>query len=470
MSRTVLICGNGASAAILLGALARKRQDSDLAVTVIGASGHIGEGVAYATDSPNHLLNVPAGRMSADPLQPDQFARWLKCRGVPTNGWPGQFVPRSLYADYLDALVRDVLSANPDMRVEILRGEVQSLIRNRTGWMVSRSSGGPLLADIVVLATGNDMPTPVAGRYGPDIARYVIDNPWAHSPIPPEEDVLILGSGLTAIDTVLSLLDRGHVGTIRLLSRHGLLPAGHLEPATVPLLQSPWPGTILGLARALRAVAGRSPSPMQWQGLMDAMRPHWPQIWQTLDETEQRRFLRHAATHWSIHRHRIAPQIARRLEAAMTQNVRVSKGRLQSLAREGPDTIAATIASGGKTKTLPINRIINCTGPNSDPGKTHDRLIENIIASRQARSTSVDVGLDVDEKNRVRDTEGMVQPSLFAMGALTRGRWWEITAIPEISVQAVSMAGHIMEQLGLLDAAARVSGPQDRDVKTRPHA
>jgi uncharacterized NAD(P)/FAD-binding protein YdhS len=356
------------------------------------------------------------------------------------------------------------LSASPDMRVRILRGEVQSLIRNRTGWMVSYSNGAPLLADIVVLATGNDMPTPVAGRFATEIAQHIIDNPWAEFQIASEKDVLILGSGLTAIDAVISLLDRGHVGAVQLLSRHGLLPAGHLEPATIQPLDPPWPATILGLAKALRVAGGQSAPQVQWQGLMDAMRPHWPEIWQGLDEAEKRRFLRHAATLWSIHRHRTAPQIADRIKTAMTRNVTILKGRLQSLTRAGPETVTAAIASGGKSRALLVNRIINCTGPNSDPGKTNDPLIENIIASRQARGTPVGIGLDVDERNRVRHAHGMVQPSLFAMGPLTRGRWWEITAIPEISVQAANMAGHIMEQLGLLDAATRATRPHRIDV------
>jgi uncharacterized NAD(P)/FAD-binding protein YdhS len=108
-----------------------------------------------------------------------------------------------------------------------------------------------------------------------------------------------------------------------------------------------------------------------------------------------------------------------------------------------------------------INRLINCTGPNSDPNKTHDPLVENLIASRQARATSIGIGLDVDERNRVRDNDGTAQPSLFAMGALTRGRWWEITAIPEISQQAVDLTGHVLGQLSILDAAGRITSSTD---------
>jgi uncharacterized NAD(P)/FAD-binding protein YdhS len=93
----------------------------------------------------------------------------------------------------------------------------------------------------------------------------------------------------------------------------------------------------------------------------------------------------------------------------------------------------------GETQ-LTVDRIINCMGPNTDPEKSHNRLIENIVASLQARTAPPGVGLDVTDDSRVISYEGIAHPCLFAMGALTRGNWWEITAVPEIARQAVRIA------------------------------
>jgi uncharacterized NAD(P)/FAD-binding protein YdhS len=242
-------------------------------------------------------------------------------------------------------------------------------------------------------------------------------------------------------------LDAGHDGAIHLLSRHGLRPARHVPPREGCALPQPTPTTAKGLLMALRRAAGRDAAPEDWQGLIDASRPALPQIWQSLPPSEKHRFLRHGATHWGVHRHRLAPQVADRIDAALTRNLQICKGRLAGLAATGPGRLSAAIAHRGQTRALAIDRIINCTGPNSDPYKSQAPLIDNIVASRLARRGPAHLGLDVDARNRVIDRDGLAQLTLFGIGALTRDRWWEITAIPEISKQAIEIAGHIREQL-----------------------
>jgi uncharacterized NAD(P)/FAD-binding protein YdhS len=453
--RTIAICGNGASAALLLIALARF-SDRPVKVIVLGMGDRCGAGVAYSTTNASHLLNVPAARMSADLLAPQQFQRWLEQRDVRLpKDFTARFVSRSLYADYLDQILREHLPQAAEMDVQFIRTEVQNLVRDQAGWRVVHQSGN-VFADLVVLATGNDMPAPIAPRYK-DIAHHIIDIPWGPLPLPPQEDVLILGSGLTAMDAVITLLDQGHHGVIHLLSRRGLIPARHISPAAGKALPRPFPTTARELTHAMRKAVGRKPPAGEWQGFMDGMRPFWPEIWQSLPLEEKERFLRHGMTHWSIHRHRLAPAMADRFEEALNRNARILKGRLTGLAPTGSASLSATITHRGKTSSLRIDRVINCTGPNSDPTKSYYPLIQNVIVSGHARSGAANLGLDVDEKNRVLDASGAIQHDLFAMGALTRGRWWEITAIPEISRQATELAGHLRAYLGTQDAGMRVN-------------
>jgi uncharacterized NAD(P)/FAD-binding protein YdhS len=452
--RTLVLCGNGASAVLLVCALARQAGQG-LSIVVIGKNAQAGHGIAYSTRNPNHLLNVPASRMSADINRPDQFVQWLAGRGVAVQDWAQSFVPRNLYGAYLSELLDTTLQSNPDLEVRFIQGEVKSLMKKHLGWIVAHD-GGAVNADLVALATGNDLPPPVAAHHSPNLANRISDDPWAEHDLQKSQEVLILGSGLTAIDVAISLKDRGHAGKIHLLSRHGLLPQPHVETIPSPPLSQPFPKTARNFLRAMRTHLGPAPAAAHWQGLMDAMRPHWPEVWLSFPAAEKKRFLRHCVTHWNVHRHRLAPAVGEYLGHGLADNIHVLKGRLRHL-KPAQSGMIAQIARGDRIIDLPVDHVINCTGPNPNPEKTHDRLIENLVASRLARGTDAGVGLDVDARNRVLDKSGTAQPSLLAMGALTRGHWWEITAIPEIARQAQVMSGAIMEYLGILNAASRVN-------------
>ncbi|HEY2836906.1 MAG TPA: hypothetical protein VGI89_10085, partial [Rhizomicrobium sp.] len=329
---------------------------------------------------------------------------------------------------------------------------VMSLERRDDLWLVHHEDG-TVEADIVVLATGNDLPAPIATQYDAAIRARIIDNPWDEWEVERDDAILVLGTGLTAVDAVISLRDRGHRGRVHLMSRRGLLPAGHVEVRKTASLPPPYPKTAAGLLRAFRNRVGRGPDPADWQALMDGLRPQWPAIWQSLPPAEKKRFLRHAAAYWGIHRHRIAPGAAAQFAAA---DVEISKGRLHGIAAAGDGRLEVAIARGGRVETVTVDRLINCTGPNTDPQKNLDPLMQKILASGVARAGEYRLGLDVDALNRVRGADGAVHPDLFAMGALTRDRWWEITAIPEISRQAVEVASRIREHLSIRDAEARM--------------
>ncbi len=230
---TVAIVGGGCSATLGAIHLLSRPVDrgSPQRIVMVERGIDIGRGVAYATTCDRHLLNVPAGDMSAYPDDPAHFARWLGHHRPGSDA--RSFVPRRWYGDYLRAsLVEARRGAGGHRSFERVRGDVVDITRCSDRLTLTCAGGRALEADSVVLAPGNFPPrrphvVPVSavatGRY--------IDNPWgvdSLSGIPVDAAVLILGSGLTAVDTVLSLDDQGHRGPIRLLSRHGLLPEAHL--------------------------------------------------------------------------------------------------------------------------------------------------------------------------------------------------------------------------------------------------
>jgi len=89
----IAIIGGGASGTLLAVSLLRRAR-APLRVLLVEKTGRVGPGLAYSTERPSHLLNVPAARMSAFPEDPEHFLRWAR-RGGPGTG-PGGFVRRRL--------------------------------------------------------------------------------------------------------------------------------------------------------------------------------------------------------------------------------------------------------------------------------------------------------------------------------------------------------------------------------------
>ena len=137
------------------------------------------------------------------------------------------------------------------------------------------------------------------------------------------ESALLVGTGLTMVDLVLSLDSAGHQGRIVALSRRGQVPRSHadFEPAPVEADEVPV-GNVRSLWRWLRERSAR----VGWRAAVDSLRPHSHSLWQSLDGEQQRRFLRHARPWWDVHRHRIAPEVAQ------TVHRLVSEGRLEIVA------------------------------------------------------------------------------------------------------------------------------------------
>src|SRR3984893_3250678 len=59
-------------------------------------------GLAYATPSLRHLLNVPAGKISALSDQPDHFLNWLRENHDPA-ATEKTFAPRAVFGQYIQS-------------------------------------------------------------------------------------------------------------------------------------------------------------------------------------------------------------------------------------------------------------------------------------------------------------------------------------------------------------------------------
>jgi len=433
--RHVAIVGAGFSGTLL--AINLLRHDGP-AATLIERSDAAGLGVAYGTRQSDHLLNVRAANMSAFPDRPDHFTAWLAARGAGAGAT--DFVPRALYGVYLRETLAAAQAAAPE-RLTVVDGEAVGI----DGATVLLDDGRRIDADAVVLAVGNLAPQVPPGLGGIADRPAYVGNPWAAGAtegLGEDDTVLLIGTGLTMVDVVLSLEAQGFGGRIVALSRRGLLPHRHAPatPAAQPLAERPRPP----LSALVRSVRARGQA-IGWRSAIDELRPFTQGIWAAADPIERRRFLRHLRPWWDIHRHRLAPAVADRVEAM------VASGRLTLLAGKSCD---ARAADGGVVvewrprgedvpRQIHATRVISCIGPQGDVARTDDPLLSMLVAEGRIRPDSEHLGIDVEVTGRVLHDDGASDDRLFAIGPMTRGAFWEIVAVPDLRRQVWDVARYL---------------------------
>jgi len=428
---TVAVVGGGFSG--LLTTLHLLRQPGAPRVTLIERGPAFGRGTAFGGADGTHLLNVRAANMSAFGDQPDHFVDWLaKHGGAP----PTSFVTRSLYGTYLQGLLREATGKAPAGRLLLDADEAVAATRAGRGWEITTRMGRRLAADVLVLATGVLPPTPPTAADPQLLAsdRYVAD-PWAAQALQGAgERVLLLGSGLTMVDVALSLA--GGARRLFALSRRGLPPQAH-APAGPPTPMARPYGSPAALARQLHAEARDG----DWRTIMDAWRPHVQAIWRSWSLDERRRFLRHLQPWWDIHRHRLAPVAAERLgRLRRAGDLQVHAGRLEglSLGDHGVE-VRWRPRGAAEQRLLKVDTVINCAGFGTLAG-ARDPLLSDLAQQGWLRPDVTGLGVEVGE-------DGRAGARLYGVGPLCRGALWEITAVPDIRVQAAETARAVCREL-----------------------
>ena len=433
-SKPVAIVGGGFSGTMVAAHLARKGVDAVL----IEGNGRVGRGIAYSTTEPAHVLNVCAESMSAWAGDPDHFANWFETQG----GDAGGFAQRRLFGRYVDSILEEALASG---RVQLVDQKAVEAAPNGDGWGVELASGEKIEASAVVLAHGNQPPDPLPMSG----AQRFIGNPWSRDAQEAiadasgdDLDVLIIGTGLTMIDTVLSLDAAGHRGKITALSRRGLIPHAHADhtPAPVELYEVP-KGNVRRLLSWLRKRAASE----GWRAAVDSLRPHSHFLWQALPLVEQKRFMRHARPWWDVRRHRIAPEVAQRIHALIASGqLDVVAGRLAEVKGSADHLDVRIVRRGGERELrLSVAYAFNSTGPLHAMSRTKDPMLRQMLNDGLIRPDALGIGLEVDERSRIAGVD-----RLWAMGPLTKGRYWEIVAVPDISGQAAAVADDIAMELG----------------------
>ncbi|GAB1641968.1 FAD/NAD(P)-binding protein [Krasilnikovia sp. MM14-A1259] len=468
--RTVVVIGGGCAGVLAAREVLRSGDDN----VVLSEPGELGGGIAYGAAQPWHLLNSRAGAMSADPDDPDHFVGWARRRGLDAD--PDAFLGRREYGRYLRDALDAAVAAHPG-RLAVRRAPVRSLYPGSTGVAVCLADGAIVFADHVVLAVGGPAGTRPPGlpvRLAAHPA-YVSD-PWrrgALAAIPRGAPVLLIGTGLTAVDVALTLTADGGDRPLVAVSRRGQLPLNHTAHATPPAVPAlAGCRTLRDVVRAVRACAGQAG---EWRAVVDGVRPHLDRLWSALTPGEQDAFLRHLARPWECHRHRMPPPVAERIAALRAAGaLEIRAGGLDGLAPAPGGALDASliatpaelmptparaapapgggIMAGADVRVRRFAAVVNCAGPGRLPAAAGP-LVGALLRAGFARVGPHGLGLDVDAAGRVVARDGTVHPRLWLLGPLRRGAQWETTAVPEIRAQARALARDLAVAAALPEAA-----------------
>jgi len=432
-----------------------KRAPRGSSLTIINRSGKMARGLAYGTNSPDHLLNVPAGNMSALVDEPDSFLNYF--RHYEPDAQSSSFVSRKLYGAYLSQLL-DLAKEHSSVPCESVAGEVCSIKpqANGTKVLIDLHTGEQIVADHVVLAFGNFPPATPNGLQSLVDSRFYVEDPWTlkvqdiHCEAP---HILLIGSGLTAVDILISVLRSHPKAEITMLSRRGLLPTDHREklPAsgfvtTIGAELLAGSATVACYVRQVRREVARFPD--HWREIVAALRPVTSELWSRLNYVERRRFLRHVQPHWDVYRHRVAPQTYRMYQDALAASrVKAIAGRIVS-ARGTGKSVSMTIIprGGGRNIDCRFDRVINCTGPCTDIRKISDPLISYLSKESIIHADALGVGITVAQDYSVVNASGDNLQWLSYVGPMLKARLWEATAVPELRQHARALAARIAER------------------------
>lgn len=552
---TVVIIGAGFSGTVLAANLLRLK--SPVHVVLLNRFGPMGRGVAYGTGLEAHVLNVPAGSMSAFDDDPDHFLRYAQRRDPELKA--DSFVSRRFYGEYLESVLQEaVRESAPETSLDTVVGEAESLRLLEGGEGVEvilsspESKKGFLCADRVVLALGNYSPAdPLVGDPSFYATERYIRDPWVRGALDivrPGERVLLIGTGLTMMDIALDLTQRRVALPLHAVSRHGLLPQAHerrrerapgfavrsgarsdegrgangsLRLVTASRarsdsrvgddsVESSWDelvrsesARVSSYFRAVRArIQSHGAGGGDWRDVVSSLRAITPTLWQALPPAERARFLRHVRAYWDTHRHLAAPRTRAAIADMIEKGVlTIHSGRIlsyrqieqtPSLEHSRDDRVDSAGRNGAKTEShagrspspgdsrridheveieirprgstrvewIAVDRVVNCTGPDCDVRRIRDSFLPSLLEKGLIRSDPMGLGLETSDDGALLDAQGRASTSLYLLGPLLKGRYWEATAVPELRRHAAVLARTLTSGVRLesLELGGRTSG------------
>jgi uncharacterized NAD(P)/FAD-binding protein YdhS len=435
----LVIIGDGFAAAVSAIHLLRKGIPAD-ALTIIGA-GSLGKGNAYGCVSPSFRLNVREDLpivFSEDPLH---FARWAEANidDPEAKTSAGVFYRRADFGRYVAELIAAEVGFE---KIQRIPSKVTRLNQAHDGlWKLGTADGGLFYAEKVIIATGNSPPTwpcPIKTELGEQIDPRLIENPWTGqylATIQPEEHVVLLGGGLTALDAIYALAEQGHRGRITIVGPRPLFPPTQAQWSRQK--QPNWPEKLspAKLVRFMRQYLPSAPTTStEWQCAWEELRPNLNAIWQQFTPHQRQSLFKRLGWAWSLYRFRASPQTIKAYEQLRANHqIQFAVGRAKQV-ECSKGAITVQLNNGQR---IQADRIVNCTGVGAD------LFLNRMIADAMAIPDPLGHAIGVNTNLNVIKPNRQAWNNLWMLGPATMGSLGDVVAASAISKQAEELASQI---------------------------
>ena len=268
-----------------------------------------------------------------------------------------------------------------------------------------------------------------------------------------DEEVLIIGTGLTMVDVALSLAGGGGVpvpGGPRVLavSRSGLVPKTHLKHLTrlsTPVIPAEGPVSkrqLLGAFAELLAEASARGG--NWRDAIDSMRLVTGDAWRRMPVEDRRWLLENVNRPWEVHRYRMAPSVGARFHELLgSGQVRVEPARIGSIEEAGAGARVRLDFPDG-AQSLEFDRVISACGASTDIRRDAPEPVRGLIEAGHLKADDLLLGVDVDRDGAARDARGERSETISVLGSLRRGVDWESIGVTELKTQAAAIARRLV--------------------------
>mgnify|MGYP000153170678 CR=1 FL=1 len=440
-----------------------EKSRSPIEITLIYEGESLNKGIAFNPYSEKHLLNVITGRMSAYPDKPNHFLDWTMRRTSFKNQdrafIENSFLPRKLYGEYISDIWKEAKkkAKNKKIKLTVLNRSVKDLDISENEVSICFDNNSIKIVDDCIIATGNHLPSnPIIKNINFYSSKNYFRNPWdikSVKNIKNELPILIIGNGLTMVDTVFGCLENGFKGKIFSISSHGfnILSHRYNGPKYSKLIEEL--GDNISLYELVKLLnkhiktakkLGISPEP-----IIDSLRPYTQKIWTSFSAKEKSLFISRLRHLWGVARHRIPLDSSYKIQnLRLSGKLHINSGKIIDFIQK-PNFISAKYFNKktGNIETINVSRIINCTGPETNLLKIDGCFLKGCLLKDILFQDELRLGISTDIKTfKVIKKDGKPHVNLFTLGSNLKGELWESTAVNELRIQAEQLAEKLIRR------------------------